>query len=482
MIEDDPFNLDPFILGSDVYVVKTRGEDPVATSNSFQALIVEEDNELQDMEVNRVDKSEEVLSANVPKEVDATKVIGVKLGVQLEGFEALLENSIQGAGLQAAIQESLLTADSRFDFDILWGAGDYGVDSVCASGRSGGLINMWNVRKFIKVGSVEDRNFLITRGTLVEDGSVLNLVNVYAPQKANEKKALWERLIGIIQGERGCGCVLEYIMQGNKFTFSSGTGNECKLSKIDHVLVCQEFFNRWSGACLRALPRLERDGCEQVVIGALQGSYGNGPADVMLHRKLGAVRSGLREWWKKVSNKEGEHLELIKKDIQDLERLMETRDLEEEEVWVWEEGKKEMENMLILKNRDLQQKSRVKWASLGDENSGSFHRCIKGRRAANAIPGLVVDGSWISKPPLVKREVLRFFRNNFKEYCFHRPVFCCDYLKQVSEGGIGELTKPFSKEEVKAAAFDCGAEKAPGRTALTLGLLCTSGRIWRKIL
>ncbi|MFS8019490.1 hypothetical protein Hanom_Chr15g01404371 [Helianthus anomalus] len=53
LVGDDPFNLDPFILGSDVNVVKTRGEGPVSTSNSFQALIIEDDIEVQDMEVHQ---------------------------------------------------------------------------------------------------------------------------------------------------------------------------------------------------------------------------------------------------------------------------------------------------------------------------------------------------------------------------------------------------------------------------------------------
>ncbi|MFS7898439.1 hypothetical protein Hanom_Chr00s023011g01762281 [Helianthus anomalus] len=35
--DDDPFNLNPFILGQDSNVLKSRGMDPVQTSNSFQA-------------------------------------------------------------------------------------------------------------------------------------------------------------------------------------------------------------------------------------------------------------------------------------------------------------------------------------------------------------------------------------------------------------------------------------------------------------
>src|ERR1044071_2673500 len=92
---------------------------------------------------------------------------------------------------------------------------------------------------------------------------------------------------------------------------------------------------------------------------------------------------------------------------------------------------------------------------------GVFHRCIKGRRAANAIPGLMVDGGWVSKPPIVKREVLHFYRNLFKKDFLVRPFLLCDKLKQVLEDCIDSLIALFTREEVKAAAFDCGADKAP---------------------
>ncbi|XP_022032922.1 uncharacterized protein LOC110934035 [Helianthus annuus] len=242
----------------------------------------------------------------------------------------------------------------------------------------------------------------------------------------------------------------EYTMRGNKFTFLAGTGNDCKMSKIDHVLVCQEFFNRWPGACLRALSRelsdhcplvlsvydsnfgakpfkwfnswLDKDSCEQVVVEALHGFSGSGPADVRLHKKLGAVRNGLRKWWKEISKKEEDALILWRLEISRNGARASYGDsgFRRGRSLVLEESKKELEKNLYLKNRDLHQKSRVKWASLGDENSGFFHRCIKGRRAANAIPGLLVDGSWVSKPALV------------------------------SEESIGNLIAPFSKEEVKA--------------------------------
>ncbi|MFS7913160.1 hypothetical protein Hanom_Chr02g00138571 [Helianthus anomalus] len=47
-VEEDPFELDPIIMGLDSNVVKTRGEAPVPISNSFQALL-EENEETQIM-------------------------------------------------------------------------------------------------------------------------------------------------------------------------------------------------------------------------------------------------------------------------------------------------------------------------------------------------------------------------------------------------------------------------------------------------
>ncbi|XP_076949724.1 uncharacterized protein LOC143622475 [Bidens hawaiensis] len=201
-------------------------------------------------------------------------------------------------------------------------------------------------------------------------------------------------------------------------------------------LVCQEFFNRWHGAGLKALNRelsdhnpilltvfdtnygpkpfkwfdswLDRDDCFDVVKNALSNAYYEGPADISLFKKLAEVKRELKKWWKCVSTKEGEEISRLQKDISWLENKMEDGALDEEDLWIWEESKKELASLTMLKNKDLKQNSRVKWASFGDDNSAYFHRCVNGRKAANMIPGVLVNGEWISKPSLVKREVLRF--------------------------------------------------------------------------
>ncbi|PWA48762.1 RNA-directed DNA polymerase, eukaryota, Reverse transcriptase zinc-binding domain protein [Artemisia annua] len=489
--DDDPFNLNPFILGLDGNVLKTRGMGPVQISNSFQTLLVEteetpEENEKEVPSVAKETSPNLTSEAELrDKEMAATKEFGGRLGVDLQGFEQLVSKTIEGEGLQFGVradgnaswckgliskykvdfmglQESILGDPDKFDFSMVWGTRDCDVDVVGARGKSGGLISIWNPRKFNILKTTLDQNFIVTTGNIIEDGSILNVVNVYAPQKVGEKRALWERLLAVMQGMLGMwifigdfssvrwdcerrnskfnnraardfnsfideACLQEFTMQGSRFTFMTGYGKDAKMSKIDRMLVCQDFFNRWHGACLRALPRelsdhspllltvsdsnygakpfkwfnswLDREGCEDIVRDAWNNVSFEGPADIVIFKKFVAVKLALMSWWKSFSKKEGAELEFLKNDIRRLELIMETRDLEEDELWVWEESKKELDRMVFLKNKDLKQKSRVNWASLGDENSAYFHRCINGRKAANDIPGVLVNGEWISKPP-----------------------------------------------------------------------------------
>ena len=104
----------------------------------------------------------------------------------------------------------------------------------------------------------------------------------------------------------------------------------------------------------------------------------------------------------------------------------------------------------------------MKWASLGDENTAFFHAVVNGRKARNAILGLEVNGEWVSKPTLVKKEVMRFFRDHFREDFAHRSSLECMGIKTVKEEDCDFLIASFSKQEIKDAVFECGSNKAPG--------------------
>ncbi|MFS7914750.1 hypothetical protein Hanom_Chr02g00157221 [Helianthus anomalus] len=112
--EDDPFELDPIILGIDSNVVKTRGEGPVNISNSFKALMEENDVDIHNQNGVTRDadrpfegsgyRSSDCIEAEVIAEVSGTKQLGANLGVQLEGFDGLIKNSVQGDGVQSGLK------------------------------------------------------------------------------------------------------------------------------------------------------------------------------------------------------------------------------------------------------------------------------------------------------------------------------------------------------------------------------------------
>lgn len=63
----------------------------------------------------------------------------------------------------------------------------------------------------------------------------------------------------------------------------------------------------------------------------------------------------------------------------------------------------------------LKQRSRVKWAVEGDENSAFFHGSIKGRMKRNTIRGLAVNGVWLDDLVSLKEEVYGFFQRHLTE-------------------------------------------------------------------
>ncbi|KAJ0454927.1 putative RNA-directed DNA polymerase [Helianthus annuus] len=84
------------------------------------------------------------------------------------------------------------------------------------------------------------------------------------------------------------------------------------------------------------------------------------------------------------------------------------------------------------------------------------------RKASNSIHGLEVNGSWVSKPSLIKKEVHRFFKSKFVEEWVNRPRLICEDISKISNGESLMLDARFSKEEIKTAVFECGDDKAPG--------------------
>ncbi|PWA35911.1 RNA-directed DNA polymerase, eukaryota [Artemisia annua] len=74
-----------------------------------------------------------------------------------------------------------------------------------------------------------------------------------------------------------------------------------------------------------------------------------GPGDIVLSNKFRFLRNSLREWKASLDASEGEELSNLKAELENLESVMETRDLNVEEEWVF--SALEVEEWIILSSK-----------------------------------------------------------------------------------------------------------------------------------
>ncbi|KAJ0433652.1 putative RNA-directed DNA polymerase [Helianthus annuus] len=418
-------------------------------------------------------------------------------------------------------QETLCSNVVSKDLEGFWGRGGFDFGFVEPTGRSGGLVTMWDTNVFDLQVTDRNRNYVLCSGFIKGSGEVINILNVYAPQADVGKRQLWRNVTNVIKARSGLWVVggdfnsvrdenerrnsnfnltaakdfndfieevglQELMLRGRKFTFSVGN----KLSRIDRFLVCWEFFCKWSDAEYRVLPKgrpdhcpvvlktfsgnfgpkpfrffnswLARDGFEDVIVKANIEFIGRGRSDLILLQKLKWFRKRITEWKEDMKKKELEEELILTNEVEILDVIREERDLTEEEEWVWEESQRRIKEIEDFKYKDLQQKSRCKWAKDGDDNTRYFHGLINKRKATNSIPGLLINGIWETKASKVKKEVHRFFKMKYIEDMVCRPTLQGQGLKRLAEVDVDMLMSQFSEIEVKEAVFGCGDDKAPG--------------------
>nr|GEV83119.1 RNA-directed DNA polymerase, eukaryota, reverse transcriptase zinc-binding domain protein [Tanacetum cinerariifolium] len=76
---------------------------------------------------------------------------------------------------------------------------------------------------------------------------------------------------------------------------------------------------------------------------------------------------------------------------------------------------RQLHDINIKEATDSFQKSKVRWAIEGDENSKFFHGVINKKRSQLAIRGVFVDGCWCTGPILVKEAFHDHFEARFKK-------------------------------------------------------------------
>ncbi|GJX11787.1 RNA-directed DNA polymerase, eukaryota [Tanacetum coccineum] len=115
------------------------------------------------------------------------------------------------------------------------------------------------------------------------------------------------------------------------------------------------------------------------------------------------------------------------------------------------------------------QKSKIKWAIEGDENSKYYHGILNKKRNQLSIRGVLVEGDWVENPNMVKNEFLNHFKNRFDRPKSVRPMLNMEFPHHLNSMQQLDLEAEVSNEEIKKAVWDCGVDKSPGPDGFTFG-------------
>nr|GEY18578.1 RNA-directed DNA polymerase, eukaryota [Tanacetum cinerariifolium] len=98
---------------------------------------------------------------------------------------------------------------------------------------------------------------------------------------------------------------------------------------------------------------------------------------------------------------------------------------------------------------DMAQKTKLKWAIEGDENSSFFHGMLNKKQNQSNIRGIMVDGMWKDRPVDIKKEFLNHFRSRFGKPVERRATIDMSYPRSLSDEQRDEIEREVSKEEIK---------------------------------
>ncbi|GKD24684.1 hypothetical protein Tco_1230898, partial [Tanacetum coccineum] len=275
-------------------------------------------------------------------------------------------------------------------------------------------------------------------------------------------------------------------MGGRHFTWVNKVGS--KMSKLDHFFISDNSLHSNTDLKVVALDRLWLDHnpillhCKKNDFGPISFKNFNSWFDRIdfedtvkekwavvsdleqskpLHTKLKDLKSHFKLWYARIKEVEANIKNYILATLRDLDKKIDYGHATDVDRTTRINRMQELEDLEKLESMDLVQKSRVKWEVEGDENSKFFHGLINSKRKSQMVQGIMLDGVWSSKPKDIKLAFLDFYKDKFS--CHDSPVSLPMLpAHRLSIADHDFLEFMVSMDEIKAAVWDSGSQKAPG--------------------
>jgi hypothetical protein len=284
---------------------------------------------------------------------------------------------------------------------------------------------------------------------------------------------------------------------GRRFSWFHSNGRA--MSRIDRVLISDEWASRWGSVALWALPRDVSDHCPlilkysredwgpkpfrfnnfwlenkkfQEVVETFWVSHKvEGWMSFVLKEKFKMLKSTLRAWHKNEYGGLEAKIEELVVEINDLDVRGELVGLSALEV----DSRKDKFVSLwkFLKNKEalMFQRSRSKWLKEGDANTKFFHNCVKARSKGNLISAIRVEERWLDSPNLIKSAVSNYFEKHVSSSSIVRPKLDGVVFQMLSEEENDELISNFTLEEIEEVVKTSDGNKSPGPDGFNFAFL-----------
>nr|GFB28456.1 RNA-directed DNA polymerase, eukaryota [Tanacetum cinerariifolium] len=192
-------------------------------------------------------------------------------------------------------------------------------------------------------------------------------------------------------------------------------------------------------------------------------------SNAMIHfkKKLQCMKKAIRLWVTSYKRNQTCNVREIKQRLHDIDIELDQGGVNNEILLDRKDLLKQLQDIKALESIDYAQKAKIQWAIEGDKNSKFYHGIINRKRANLSIKGIMVDGEWVDDPLRVKAEFCNHFSKRFQVPGSARGHLNFLFLNRLSQEQADDLEILISRDEIRAAVWDCGLNKSPGPDGFT---------------
>ncbi|GJS61723.1 RNA-directed DNA polymerase, eukaryota [Tanacetum coccineum] len=336
--------------------------------------------------------------------------------------------------MEEMVKETKMENIDLFSIKRCWGNLAFDYAHSASVGNSGGILCVWDPKSFSKLNATISDYFVMVRGDWIPNGTKLLIISIYAPQDLSEKKMLWDYLSHVIAQWAG-----EVVVMGdfnevrkkderfgsvfnvhganafNLFIFNAGLEevplggcsytwchkSASNMSKLDCFLISESLLNSCQNISAITLERFLSD---HRPILMRESHYDYGPVPFRFFHywfEIKGFDKFVEDSWKEAVVVEPNAMTKLMKKLKHLK----------ENIRLWNKGNtikgcgdveivnkranvvRSLQELENLQSLEAAQKSKIKWAIEGDENSKYYHGILNKKRSQLAIRGILVDES-----------------------------------------------------------------------------------------